>query len=136
MDNTRCVCHNNSTGWVDAVVVVQYAYNTSSNATTGYSPHQLLFHQAPNRPERFVMPQPPEGRLPRKIQEMEGVFTQVRKRTDKAQEERRNRTGWTHSAGFAVGDSVTFKRQPGQRTLGKLHAYKSAIYQIVSCSRK
>ena len=135
MDNIRCVCDNNPAGWADAVVAVQYAHNTSSNATTGYSPHQLLFHQAPNRPERFAMPQPPEGRLPREIQEMERVFTQVRKRIDKAQEERRNRTGRTDSAGFAVGDSVRFKLQPGQRTLGKLHAYKSAIYEVVSCSR-
>ena len=117
------------------MVAVQYAHNTSSNATTGYSPHQLLFHQAPNRPERFAMPQPPEGRLPREIQEMERVLTKVRKRIDKAQEERRKRTVRTDSAGYAVGDSVTFKLQPGQRRLGKLHAYKSAIYEVVSCSR-
>ena len=116
------------------MVAVQYAHNTSSNATTGYSPHQLLFYQAPNRPERFAMPQPPEGRLPREIQEMERVFTQVRKRIDKAQEERCNRTGRTDSAGFAVGDLVTFKLQPGQRMLGKLHAYKSAINEVVNCS--
>ena len=135
MDNIRCVCGNNPAGWADAVVAVQYANNTSTNETTGYSPHQLLFHQVPNRPERFAMPQLPEGRLPREIQEMERVFTQVRNRIDKAQEEWRNRTGRTNSAAFAVGDSLRFKLQPGKRTLGKLHAYKSAIYEVVSCSR-
>ena len=71
----------------------------------------------------------------REIQEVERVFTQVRKQINKAQEERCNRTGRTNSAGFPVGDSATFKLQPGQRTLGKLHAYKSAIYEVVSCSR-
>ena len=117
------------------MVAVQYAHNTSSNATTGYSLHQLLFHQAPNRAKRFAMPQPPEGRLQREIQELERVYTQVRKRMDKAQEEPRNRTGRTDSAGFAVGDLVRFKLQPCQRILGKLHAYKSAINEVVSCSR-
>ena len=102
MDNIRCVCDNNPVGWADAVVAVQYAHNTSNNATTGYSSHQLLFHRASNRPERFAMPQPPEGRLPREIQEMERVYSQVWKRIDKAQEERRNGTGRTHSASFAV----------------------------------
>ena len=107
MDNIICVCDNNPAGWADAVVAVQYADNTSSNATTGCSPHQLLFHQAPNRPEWFAMPQPPEGRLPCEIQEMERVFTQVQKQIDKAQEERRNRTGRTDSAGFAGGGGGT-----------------------------
>ena len=36
MDNIRCVCDNNHAGWADAVVAVQYAHNTSRNATTGY----------------------------------------------------------------------------------------------------
>ena len=63
------------------------------------------------------------------------MFTHVRKRIDKAQEEQRNRTGRPYSAGFAVGDSLRFKLQLGQRTLGKLNAYKSAIYEVASCSR-
>ena len=75
MDNIRCVRDNNPAAWADAVVAVQCAHNTSSNATTRNLPHQLLFHQAPNRPERFAMLQPPEGRLPREIQEMESVYT-------------------------------------------------------------
>ena len=104
MDNIRCVCDNNPAGWADAVVAVQYAHNTSSNATTGCSPHRLLFHQAPNRPERFAMLQPPEGRLPREIQEMERVFTQVRKRIDKAREERRNRTGRSRFCSGELGE--------------------------------
>ena len=29
---------------------------------------------------------------------------------------------------------MRFKQQPGQRTLRKMHAYKSAIYEVVSCS--
>ena len=64
------------------------------------------------------MPQPPECRLPREIQEMERVYTGPeanRQGTGRA----RNRTGRTHSAGFCSGglDEVQATTRP--KNVGK-----------------
>ena len=132
IDNVRCVCDADIAAWPDAVVSVQYAHNTSPNATTGYSPYQLLFHQHPNRPERFAVPQLNGVRLSRKIERMDRVFTKVKRRIRAAQEVRRRQSGGKANCGYGIGDLVRFKLQPGQRTFGKkLHAFKSDLYIVV-----
>ena len=111
--------------------MVQYAHNTPRNATTGHSPYELLFHQHPNRPEKFAVPQPAGLRPPRTVERMDSVFRQVKVRIRSAQEERRKRVGGKANCGYDVGQQVRIKLQPAQRKLGKLHAHKSELYTVV-----
>ena len=54
VDNIRCVIEEEPYAWPRAVEVVQFAHNTAVNATTGYTPHDLLFGQASRRPETLL----------------------------------------------------------------------------------
>ena len=54
VDNIRCVIEEEPYSWTRAVAVVQFAHNTAVNATTGYTPHELLFGQASRRPETLL----------------------------------------------------------------------------------
>ena len=115
---------------------VQYAHNTSNNATTGVSPYQLLFHQKPNRPECFAVPAEDKELPTREIKRMDSVFRKVKRRIRMAQEDRRKRAGGREDCGYRIGDVVRIKLQPSQRTLGKkLHTYKSEVYVIVEKER-
>ena len=54
VDNIRCVIEDEPYSWPRAVAVVQFAHNTAVNATTGYTPHVLLFGQESRRPEKLL----------------------------------------------------------------------------------
>ena len=129
IDNVRCVCGDQPASWPDAVHAVQYAHNTATNATTGYSPYQLLFHQHPNRPEEFAVPM---LAVPRTIRHMDRVFRSARERIRSAQEDRCRRSGGKIEAGYCVGDRVRIKLQPRQKQYWKkLSAHKSDVYFVV-----
>ena len=54
VDSIRCVVEDEPYSWPRAVAVVQFAHNTAVNATTGYTPHELLFGQESRRPETLL----------------------------------------------------------------------------------
>ena len=54
MDNVRCLVDGEPYSWPRAVETVQFAHNTAVNATTGYSPHELLCSQSSRRPETLL----------------------------------------------------------------------------------
>ena len=84
IDNVRCVCGKDPVAWPEGVVSVQYAHNTSVNATTGYTPYELVFQQQPNRPEVFALPQQDGKPRSREITRMDKVFKRVKDRIRKA----------------------------------------------------
>ena len=54
IDNLRCMCRNNVDDWPELVPHLQFSHNTSRNATTGQSPHELVFGLPARRPEQVM----------------------------------------------------------------------------------
>ena len=111
VDNIRCVIEEAPCSWPRAVAVVQFAHNTAVNATTGYTPHELLFGQASRRPETLLARQlslserlsdsdrendethkeMARRRVVNTIQKMDKIFRSVRRRIAQCHEKRKIR---------------------------------------------
>lgn len=54
VDNFRCLCTNNIDQWPEMVPYLQFSHNTAKNASSGQSPHQIVFGLPARRPEQVI----------------------------------------------------------------------------------
>ena len=144
MDNLRCMCRKNVDEWPELVPHLQFSHNTSRNATTGQSPHELVFGLPARRPEQvmtYAKSTDPDFTYPdlnnaataqklvrEKTQKIQRALHAVRERVALAQGRSNDRH---HSRGdaFRVGVCARLKR------VLKISPFLSRRYRVVKVLR-
>ncbi|XP_042234604.1 uncharacterized protein LOC121874517 [Homarus americanus] len=155
MDNLWCLCDNNIDLRPEMVPHLQYSHNTSWNATTGQSPHELVYGVPARCPEQVASEKasrddpdfrPPDlsnvevaGRLGQeKLRRIEKALRSAKDRVAVVQE-RRNEKYCSRGGAFRVGDLVQLKLSPSERHKKggrKMTPYQSHRYRVIKILRR
>ena len=141
IDNVRCLCLDKPQTWEAFLGAVQYAHNTSKNATTGYSPFFLVFKQDCNRPEALWQKNCETNTdqtsdvcpwMRKDVRKIKQVFHEVRNRILSSQELRNSKAKTCGVGEFKTGERVRIRLSRSQRSHGgKLEPFKSRPYIVV-----
>ena len=156
LNQVRCLADNENELWPEAIVKVQAIHNSTVNATTGFSPLELLTGQAPRRPEDLLleenkgMPEnsnneeiPNENNNDEMLQHKQNFISEAVKAAKlgikRSQARSRARQGDDfHDTGYQTGDLVRYKLSPKERSLmgGKLAPRYSGKHRVTEVCGK
>ena len=125
--------------WPRVLPQLLFAYNTTVNSATGYSPYELLFGRRPHLPVdallgRDVETPPPEDMEAWMVDHrarMEGVYQQARRRLETAAIQRESRTPGPPDPPLPVGTLVLRRHHP----LGRCkiqNKWETRPYQVLA----
>ena len=152
IDNLKCMCRNNVDEWPELVPHLQFSHNTSRNATTGQSPHELVFGLPARRPEHviglkstdpdFTFPDLSNAAVAQKLvrektRKIQRALHAVREKVALAQD-RRNDRYRSRGDAFRVGECVRLKLSTAERRIKggkKMSPFLSRRYRVVKVLR-
>lgn len=151
VDNLRCLVMQKPHSWNEFIFTIQFAHNTSTNNTTGYTPFELLFGRQSMNPESFIQEELNEDsssdeewlplangktllkhRVRKTLGLKNAMYKQVRRRILQKQSERQEKHA-SRGRPFEKGELVRIKLTDSERRgLGsKLSAHFSDRYVVI-----
>ena len=147
MRNLRCMCFNDVRLWPKKLSQLQFSHNTAANASTGFSPFELLFARSARRPETCISDPPaasgadpaattqlPAEEVTQRQQLLDQLQRKAQEGVERAQAKRVEQSV-VRSRGqpFEVGDYVRLRLTSAERerTGGKMSPALSPLYKVV-----
>lgn len=151
LTNLRCMCSNDVRVWPTKLSQLQFSHNTAVNASTGFSPFELLFARPARRPEACISDPPtassadpamtspsPADEVTQRRQLLDQLHRQAQVGSERAQAERiENSAVRARGQPFEVGDYVRLRLTAAERGKkgGKMSPVLSPLYQVVEVLR-
>ena len=157
LNQVRCLAENENELWPEAMVKIQAVHNATVNATTGFSPLQLLTGQEPRLPENLFLEegdgQPGDTNDDEDTQEEESSNTEMLKQKQiyisealkaaklgikRSHARILDKEDDDSAIGYQKGDFVRYKLSPKERSLmgGKLAPRYSEKYMVTEVCGK
>ena len=128
--------------WSEQLPKLMFAYNTSTHASTGYSPFKLMFGRQPILPVDWLL----QDHIPRELEgiayheymdqwskDMDQVYNVAKNNIDKARKQAQDR--WakkSQATELEVGDHVLVKNKRDQGGPGKIRSkWETEIYSVI-----
>ena len=145
--NLRCMCSNDVRLWPSKLPQLQFSHNTAVNASTGFSPFELLFARSARRPETCISDPPATAGADPAASDRSAAeeVTQRRQLLDQLQREaqvgveraqlKRVENSVVRARGqpFEIGDYVRLRLTTAERGRkgGKMSPALSSLYKVI-----
>ena len=145
--NLRCMCYNDVRLWPKKLPQLQFSHNTAVNASTGFSPFELLFARSARRPETCVSDPPaasgadpattthlPAEEVTQRRQLLDQLQRQAQVGVERAQNKRvDDSVVRARGQPFEVGEYVRLRLTSAERGRkgGKMAPALSPLYKVI-----
>ena len=145
--NLRCVCSNEVRLWPSKLPQLQFSHNIAINASTGFSPFELLFARSARRPETCISDPPaasetepvtsghtPVEEVTQRRQLLDQLQRDAQVGVERAQLKRvEESVARARGQPFEVGDYVRLRLTPAERGRkgGKMSPALSSLYRVI-----
>ena len=149
--NLRCMCSNDVRIWPTKLPQLQFSHNTAVNASTGFSPFELLFARPARRPETCIddppatsgadattWPRSPAEEVTQRRQLLDQLQREAQVSVERAQTRRVERSVIrARGQPLEVGEYVRLRLTPAERGRagGKMSPTLSPLYKVTEVLR-
>ena len=142
ISNLRCLCTNDVRVWPTKIFELQFSHNTAVNASTKFSPYELLFARPARRPESAIgetadVPeqpdQPQHDEVMARRRRLDHAHAEAKVSVKHAQDARVEKSlGQARGHPFEVGDLVRLRLTAAERSRrgGKLSPVLSDLFRV------